>query len=89
MADYKAEISHDDYLKALALFTMANEHYVKASEFAAAVNRIIMVTPEQYTGGHVDDAIYASTRQSVADFDEAVRREGVKIAEAAPEEKSQ
>lgn len=79
MSDYKSEISRDDYLRALALFTMANEHYVKASEFGGAISRIIIVTPEQYAGGHVDDAIYANERQTVSDFDEALRRECIKV----------
>lgn len=78
--DYKTEISHDDYLKALALFTMANEHYVKASEFALSLNRIIMVKPEQYPCGHVDDVIYENERKNADAFDEALRREGVAVS---------
>lgn len=81
MAEFKTEITRDDYLRALALFTMANEHYVKSAEFSAAINRIIMVEPEQFPGGHVDDAIYVPTRQTVEDFDEAMRREGIKVQE--------
>lgn len=77
--EYKSEITRDEYLRALALFTMANNHYVKAGEFGLALNRIIMNTPEQYPGGHVDDAIYVSEHSSVEDFDEALRRQGIKV----------
>lgn len=78
---YKTEISRDEYLKALALATMASGHYVKASECGAALNRIIMAQPEQYPGGHVDDAIYENEHMSVEKFDEALRKEGIKVSE--------
>lgn len=80
MAEYKPEISHDDYLRALALFTMANSAYCDSARYAEALNRIIMTEPEQFPGGHVDDAIYEGHRQSVADFDSALKREGIKVA---------
>lgn len=83
MSQYKTEISHDDYLRALALFTMANDHYVQSCRFAEALNKIIMDSPEQFPGGHVDDAIYSSDRLSVSAFDEALKREGIKVADAA------
>lgn len=79
MTEYKTKITRDEYLKVLALAVMANEHYVKAGEFALAVNRIIMIVPEMYPGGHVDDAIYSSDRSTVEIFDEAIRKEGIKI----------
>lgn len=79
MSDYKAEISRDDYLKVIALATMANDHYVKASECGIAISRIIMDKPEQYPGGHVDDAIYTNARVTVVDLDEAIRKEGIKV----------
>lgn len=81
MSEYKTEISRDDYLRALALFHIANRHYVDASNFGKALNRIIMTEPQKYPGGHVDDAIYSDEPQTVADFDEALRREGIKVAE--------
>jgi len=82
MAEYKVEISHDEYLKALALFTMAHEHYVKAGTFSEALNRIIMVESKKYPGGHVDEAIYSDDRGSVEDFNEALKREGIKVKNA-------
>ncbi len=77
---YKSEISHDDYLRALALFTMGNEATRSANQFAEALNRIIMDVPEQFPGGHVDDALYSSDRQTVMDFDRALEREGIKVS---------
>lgn len=84
MSEYKAAISRDDYLKALALFTMAHEHYINSGNYAEALNRIIMTVPEKYPGGHVDDAIYSDGRGTVADFDEALRREGITVVDDAP-----
>ncbi len=81
MAEYKTEITRDEYLKALALFTMAHDHYVKAGTFGEALNRIIMNEPSKYPGGHTDDAIYSDDRGTVDDFDEALRREGIKVIE--------
>ena len=84
MSEYKTEISHDDYLKALALFTMAHDSYRTACIYAGALNKIIMVKPEQFPGGHVDDAIYSSDeRQTVAHFDEALRREGISVEKSS------
>jgi hypothetical protein len=79
MSKYKTKISRDDYLKALALFTMAHDHYAKAGTFGDALNRIIMAAPEKYPGGHVDDAIYSDERGTVEAFDEALRREGIEV----------
>jgi hypothetical protein len=79
-AEYKKQISHDDYLRALALYTVAHEHYVKSGQFAESLNQIIMAVPEKYPGGHVDDAIYSDERGTVATFEEALRREGIKVS---------
>ena len=81
MSEYKTEISRDEYLKALALFTIAHDHYVKSGTFGETLNRIIMTEPKKYPGGHVDDAIYSDDLGSVENFDEALRREGIKVTE--------
>lgn len=80
MAEYKKEISRDDYLKALALFTMAHDHYTESVRFARALNRIIMVVPEQFPGGHTADAIYAEGTGDAIEFDEAIRRDGISVS---------
>lgn len=82
MAAYKKEISRDEYLKALALFTVAHEHYCDAVRFGKTLNKIIMTEPEQFPGGHVDDAIYSTEVSTVAEFDEALKREGIAVGEA-------
>lgn len=82
-SQYKKQISRDDYLRALALFTLAHEHYVEARRFGEALNRIIMADPkETWPGGHVDDAIYCDDRGSTGVFDEALRRTGIKVVDA-------
>lgn len=77
--DFKEKINQDDYMKALGLFMLANEHYRKACEFEYALNRIIMVKPQQFPGGHVGDAIYTLERQTTIDFSEALAKEGVVV----------
>ncbi len=81
--NWKPKITRDDYLRALALYTVAHEHYVQSVRFAEALNKIIMVSPEKYPGGHVDDAIYADEGGSVAIFDEALKREEIEVENAA------
>lgn len=80
MGNYKTEITHDDYLRALALFVMANAAYCESARYAEALNKIIMEEPEQFPGGHVDDAIYENQKQNVAAFNAALRLEGIKVA---------
>lgn len=80
MADgFKSKITRDEYLRALALFTVAHEHYVQSGTFGEALNRIVMATPQKYPGGQIDDLIYGEGRASVADFDEALKREGIEV----------
>lgn len=81
--EYKAEITQDEYLHALALFTLAHDKYREACECGESLNRIIMSRPTRFPGGHVDDAIYTDERQTVVNFDEALRREGIKVIKPA------
>lgn len=76
---YKSKITRDEYLRAFALFTMAHEHYVQSGNFGEAVNKIIMITPEKYPGGHVDDLIYSDGPLPVAAFDDALKKEGIQV----------
>lgn len=80
--EYKTKITRDEYLKALALFTVAHECYVNSGNFGEALNRIIMTEPKKYPGGHVDDAIYSDGRATVDDFDEALRLEEIEVEDA-------
>jgi hypothetical protein len=79
MSEYKKQISREEYLQALGLFTLANGRYVESVTFARALNRIIMITPEKYPGGHVDDLIYSGDQAGPDAFDEALRREGIAV----------
>jgi len=82
MSEFKKTISRDEYLKALALYTVAHDHYINSVMFAGALNKIIMAVPEKYPGGHVDDAIYTDERGGVIEFDEALRREKIEVEDA-------
>lgn len=67
-------LDQDTYLKALALATMASDFAVRAREIQLAAGRLLGLDD----GSHVDDAIYRdSQRISVAEFDEALEREGL------------
>ena len=79
MSEYKKQISRDEYLQALGLFTLANKRYAESTDYAQALNRIIMTEPETYPGGHVDDAIYTGDTATPEQFDEALRREGISV----------
>jgi hypothetical protein len=76
---YKTTISYDEYLRALALYTVAHEAYLAAGRYGEALNRIIMVEPEKYPGGHVDEAIYCDDPVSTMAFNEALKREGIAV----------
>lgn len=68
-------ISYDTYLKALGLFTLANEHDRKCREFQAACGALLGLED----GSHVDDAIYSTHNASVKDFDEALQRSKITV----------
>lgn len=84
---YKPKITHDEYLRALALFTVAHGHYVQSITFSKALNKIIMTAPEKYLGGHVDDLLYSEFSGTAAEFDEALKREDVQVEKPAAAKK--
>ena len=65
-------ISKDDYLKALALFTMGNRHYVEGSKYERALMKHLGITDE--FSSHLGGAILGDD----PDFDEALAKDGVK-----------
>lgn len=69
------DISFDTYLRALALFTMANQHYAECRKFELSLAKLLNVEP----GSHVSDAIYDATSLR-SDFDEALQRENILVA---------
>ena len=66
-------ISYDTYLKALALFTMANHLYVECRKAQLMTDKMLNLED----GSHVDDAVYNSSLASPSDFDEALAREKI------------
>lgn len=71
-------ISQDDRLKALALFVQANSLYAEARKYEAALNRHLGTE----NGDHITNAVYSDSIASVADFDEALRRDGISVEAA-------
>jgi hypothetical protein len=72
-------ISRDDYLRALGLFYLGNEHQRKAEEFEKAMCTILGT---EAGCSHTSDAIY---NNDLDNFDEALKRDGIIIKETAPE----
>ena len=66
------KISHDTYLQALGLFTLASNHAKKAEEFGTALEELLDLTPY----GYMSDAIYDGTGR---DFDSALRLEDIEV----------
>ncbi len=79
MSQFKATISRADYLTAWALFTLAHSRYVEAALFGEELNKVIMSEPERYPGGFVDDLIYSDERATQAEFDAALKSEGITV----------
>lgn len=72
-------ITHDTYMKALALFTLANDHAVQSTEYADGLCSLLGYS-DRYAG-HVSDEIYSGGRRaSVATFRTALEKEGFKIS---------
>ncbi len=67
-------ISFDTYLKALALFMMAAEHYSKCQQFQGVLEGLLGVGD----CGHIPDALY-DNNPGRAHFDEALKREGILV----------
>lgn len=78
MDEKRKAISADDRLRALALFTMAKEHAMKAREYELALQRILLVED----GGNLGDLIWGfETDHSTQAFDQALTWEGIAVAE--------
>ena len=80
---YKKRISRDEYLRAFAMFIMANDYSLRCYEVEWALNRMIRPGSTDFSGGHIGDAIYSSERATQAGFDEALRREGIEVDDGA------
>jgi hypothetical protein len=74
-------ITRDQYLQALALFTMATEHARKGREFEEALARLFGKERHEIDG--FSDAIYGGP-QYAHPFDELLKREGFILEEPLP-----
>jgi hypothetical protein len=74
MSDFKT-IDHDTYLKALAMSVMSNDLYVQAREMQLRLEEMLGTED----GSHVSDAIYSGSKIRISEFDEALKREGIKV----------
>lgn len=67
------KISHNTYLQALGLYTLAKSHAKKAEEFNTALHDLLDASPY----GHISDAIYDGGTER--DFDAALMLEDIEV----------
>jgi hypothetical protein len=70
-------ITKDDYMKALALWTMATDAYTKAREFEVALKRHLPECAED----RLSDSIYAEDKYTLQVFNDALQQAGVAVEE--------
>lgn len=79
---YEAKtISRDTYLKALGMFTIANQFYKEARDIQLRLADFL----GEEDGSHIDDAIYSGDIASVRDFDAALKKASITVEPEAPE----
>lgn len=72
------KLTRDEYLRVLALFTMARSHYVKCESFECGLLESLGYKDAQPgNGGHISDALYGARRS----FNEALALEGFTLPE--------
>lgn len=75
--DQKKEITAQTHLTALALFTVARQHYLKLREMEFALHDLLGYDEKGYCG-NLSDELYNDERGS---FDEGMKREGFVIVD--------
>lgn len=73
-------ITRDTYLKALGMFTIANQNYTLAREIQLRMAAMLGLED----GNCVDDEVYSSETASVRDFDEALGKEKISVEPEPP-----
>lgn len=73
-------ITEQQRLEAFALYTLANQHYVKCREFERGASAILGTTPgfDEYNDS-ISDGIYGNDPGRHTPFDEVLRRAGVVV----------
>jgi len=74
-------IDHDTYLKALAMCVMSNDLYVQAREMQLRMDDMLGTGD----GSLISDVVYSSSKIRIAEFDEALKLEGITVEPAKPE----
>lgn len=70
-------IDRDTYLKALAMCVMSNDLYYQAREMQLRLEEMLGTED----GSHISDTVYSGSKVRVAEFDEALKREGITVAD--------
>jgi hypothetical protein len=82
MTDTPKTLTRDDYLRALALYTVAMQDYRKCRQFEHALAHLLG-RKDNNDLGHIGDFLY----NEQDNFDEALRREGFAIPDLIEPEK--
>jgi len=75
----KRKINRDEYLRALALFVCANDHYVRSRRFEEQMARVLGVKDDRHYCGLVSDALYVDEPATAHDFDTALKDSGIEV----------
>lgn len=67
-------ITHETYLQALGLFSLASNHAQKARQFERALCELLRLPDEDY-GGCISDQLY----ESQPNFDRGLKNEGFEV----------
>lgn len=72
-------ITEQQRLEAFALYTMANQHYVKVREYERAVAMILGEADDRGYNDAVSDGIYGNDPGRETPFDEILTRSGIVV----------
>lgn len=75
------EVDADTHLRALALWTMAKEHYDKCREYEASLSRLFGYPQGEGYLGHFSDELYNAN----GSFEAAFQREGFVVKKSKQE----
>lgn len=79
----KRKISRDEYLRALALFVCANDHYMRSRQFEAELAKLVGDPGESHYCGFISDALYIDDKVSASDFDTALKQSSIEVEDAS------
>jgi hypothetical protein len=71
----KRKISRDQYLQALGLFVLGNDHYTKGQEIETVLNAMLGLE----SGSHVSNVMFDERATAATNFDRALLLEDIEV----------